>query len=707
MLPSSREITFYAPISRMSLADDSTLNVIDNNCTLHKIDLEKLQITKSTSLSNVYEERFFDYYKRPFALGKRRAYLSFSKQGTEYVIDTKDKLVKISHFSYSKNAEVTKAEFSENDKLLISGNERGKVYIINTQDGSIQTELPRSSDTITAVALSDAFRLGAYASFSKKILVYKFSSQKVVFEKKLDAVVEMISFVDDNTLLAITRNGKILKINIDRGTIQETLLDENIWPSVITLSHSKKFVYVGTRESVVFALHVKTLSLLFQLKLAYIGITSMVRSPHFFIVGFKTGEVSFFSHREFEEQFILNIKLKKIKEASLLFRKNIFLMSHRDTRYIYDYWLEQKETITNLLSLGEIEQARLLAEPFLFHPKCTLEFSELELLQPDLMSLERYFRSSSFSAAYELIQVKPMLRKSSIYGKMEALWNKNLQKAQIVLSRDPVLNKDAAKDSLSLFAEVEEKKSIIENMLKNARVFMLAESAIKSQNFSLYFKMVSQNTFLEFTPLYKKVLLLGEKLQMQIVTYLEEKDYKQSLSFAGLLSQFTPYRNQAIRLKEVSNALLILEYQMEHKMLKEAVTTQDQFNLQTNYALVQKLEEMKLLFQKEQLEGIEHKNYTQVYMAMSPYMHLSVCATNVAIVMKKMYIAQFKDVCLDTTHTVNWEKTFVEYLHFFTLDKLLVEFAKEINKIDILKTETTIKITPGLLTYPKSLIVFA
>ncbi|MBP6497762.1 MAG: WD40 repeat domain-containing protein, partial [Campylobacteraceae bacterium] len=562
MLPSSREITFYAPISRMSLADDSTLNVIDNNCTLHKIDLEKLQITKSTSLSNVYEERFFDYYKRPFALGKRRAYLSFSKQGTEYVIDTKDKLVKISHFSYSKNAEVTKAEFSENDKLLISGNERGKVYIINTQDGSIQTELPRSSDTITAVALSDAFRLGAYASFSKKILVYKFSSQKVVFEKKLDAVVEMISFVDDNTLLAITRNGKILKINIDRGTIQETLLDENIWPSVITLSHSKKFVYVGTRESVVFALHVKTLSLLFQVKLPYIGITSMVRSPHFFIVGFKTGEVSFFSHREFEEQFILNIKLKKIKEASLLFRKNIFLMSHRDTRYIYDYWLEQKETITNLLSLGEIEQARLLAEPFLFHPKCTLEFSELELLQPDLMSLQRYFRSSSFSAAYELIQVKPMLRKSSIYGKMEALWNKNLQKAQIVLSRDPILNKDAAKDSLSLFAEVEEKKSIIENMLKNARVFMLAESAIKNKNFSLYFKMVSQNTFLEFTPLYKKVLLLGEKLQMQIVTYLEEKDYKQSLSFAGLLSQFTPYRNQAIRLKEVSNALLILEYQM-------------------------------------------------------------------------------------------------------------------------------------------------
>lgn len=707
MLPSSREITFHAPISRMSLADDSTLNVIDNNCTLHKIDLEKLQITKSTSLSNVYEERFFDYYKRPFALGKRRAYLSFSKQGTEYVIDTKEKLVKISHFSYSKDAEVTKAEFSENDKLLISGNERGKVYIINVQDGSIQTELPRSSDTISAVALSDAFKLAAYSSFSKKILVYKFSSQKVLFEKKLDSVVEMLSFVDDNTLLAITRNGKILKIDINRETIQETLLDENLWPSVITLSHSKKFVYVGTRESVLFALHVKTLSLLFQVKLPYIGITSMVRSPHFFIVGFKTGEVSFFNHREFEEQFILNIKLKKIKEASLLFRKNIFLMSHRDTRYIYDYWLEQKETVTNLLSLGEIEQARLLAEPFLFHPKCTLEFTELELLQPDLVSLQRYFRSYSFGAAYELIHVKPMLKKSSIYIKMEALWNKNLQKAQIVLSRDPILNKDAAKESLSLFAEVEEKKSIIDNMLANAKVFMFAESAIKNQNFSLYFKMVSQNTFLEFTPLYKKVLQLGEKLQMQIVTFLEEKNYEKSLSFAGLLSQFTPYQNQAVRLKEVSNALLILEYQIEHKMLKEAVKTQDQFNLQTNYALVRQLEEMKQLFQKEQLELIEQKNYAQVYMAVSPYVDLSVCKSNVSMVMKKMYIAQFRDTLLDTSNVVDWEKTLTAYLHLFTIDKLLVEFVKEIDKVDTLKTISAMKITPSLLSYPKSLIVFA
>ena len=61
-------------------------------------------------------------------------------------------------------------------------------------------------------------------------------------------------------------------------------------------------------------------------------------------MGFKTGELLFYNHREFEEQFITFIKLKQVKEACLIFQKNIFLMSHRETKKIYEYWLETKET---------------------------------------------------------------------------------------------------------------------------------------------------------------------------------------------------------------------------------------------------------------------------------------------------------------------------------------------------------------------------
>jgi len=675
MLPSSREIIFHAPISRLSLCDDKTLHVIDNNAALHTINLDRIEITKSTTLSKSYKPELFDYYLRPFALGAKRAYISFSKSGSEYIIDTQGKLSSRSRFDYNTGAQVTKARLSHSDTLLITGNEKGRCFIIQTNDGNLVAELPRSNDAISAVTLNEEMKLAAYASFSKKVLVFRYASNTVVFEKNLPSVIEMLTFVDEKTLLAITRDGKILKMDLDKERIiQETLLDENLWPSYMHLSNSRKFIYVGTRESVLFALHVKSLEILFSVKLPYLGITSFARTSRYFIFGFKSGEVVFLSHREYEEQFRLNIKLKKIKEASAFFHKNIFLMSHRDTRFIYDEWLIQKETIINLLSLGNINEAKSLAEPFLFHPKCKLEFANIEALQPDLMALHRYFKSFSFPSAYELASSKPIVKKSAIYTQMEALWNKSLQKVQILLSREPLLNKDAARECLKLFADVEEKKVLIEQMLTNSRLFMLCESAIKERNFALYFKIVSQNYFLELTPLYKKVLLLGEKLQSQIVELLEQKRYSEAISMSGLLLDFTPYRNQAKRFKEVSNALTLMEHHIELNHLYEAIKLQEQFKLGLNYEPIKELEAMKVDFQHKALEAIENKAFAFVYTMLTPYMSISICTSNVAYIIKKLYIAQFEHAYATCASAIDWNKSLGMYVQFFGADTFLKAF---------------------------------
>lgn len=707
MLPSSREITFHTAISSASIANESTLNIIDNQCSLHKIDLNELKVIKNAPLSTLPQHDLFDYYKRPFTIGKNLAYLSFAQQVTEYVIDTQSKILPISTFHYNQHDVVSKAAFSENDLLLITGNERGRSYILNPEDGTIQANLPVASDSISAVVISEEYHLAASASFSHELIVYKTNSFKLIFKQKLDSVIEMMIFVDEQTLLAITRNGKIIKIDLLKSkVIQEMLLDQNVWPSVMVLSHSKKFVYVGTRESMLFAVYVKTLDILYQVKLPYYGVTTLCRTQKYFIMGFKTGEILFFNHREHEEQFITYIKLKQIKEACLIFQKNIFLMSHRETKKIYEYWIEEKETIMNLLSRGEIEQAQVIAEPYLFHPKCKLEFSEIESLQPDLMSFQRYIRSMSYAPAYSLATLKPELRKSSLFAQLEALWNKSLQKAQILLAREPLLNKEAAQECLKAFEEVEEKKAIIENMLKRSGTFTMAENSVKEKNFTFYFRLVAQNSFLESTSLYQKVLQVGERLQQETLKYLEEKNYKQSLILADLLYQFKPYQNQAIRLKEVSKALIILEHQIEHKMLFQAVKTQDQFQLQSHYALVQTLEEMKDAFGMEQYSLIDAKAYAKVFTNIEPYMNLSICKQNIANIMKKLYIAQFKEAATTLNHAVDWEKSFLNYLQFFPIDKPFVEFVKAYDKLELLQSIALSSPPFENPIYPKSVLSF-
>ena len=327
--------------------------------------------------------------------------------------------------------------------------------------------------------------------------------------------------------------------------------------------------------------------------------------------------------------------------------------------------LKPKKPIMNLLSRSEMEQAQKMAEPFMFHPKCKLEFTELEALLPHLIALQRYLRSMSYAPAYDLITRNPELRKSSLFAQIEAIWNKNLQKAQILLAREPLLNKEAAKESLHAFLDVEEKKPLIENMLKRSGTFTMAEKAVREKHFDFYFRLVAQNNFLESTPLYQKVQQIGERLQQEILKQIEEKSYKKSLILADILHQFRPYLNQANRLKEVSKALILLEHQLAHKMLLEAVKTQEHYQLQSHYALVGELESMKQVFHQEQMALIEAKAYEKVLSHIEPYLTISICKQNIANIMKKIYTAQFFDAHKERDDSVDWKNTFMRYLQFF------------------------------------------
>ena len=230
-------------------------------------------------------------------------------------------------------------------------------------------------------------------------------------------------------------------------------------------------------------------------------------------------------------------------------------------------------------------------------------------------------------------------------------------------------------------------------------------NAIREKKFSLYFKMVSQNTFLEFTPLFKKVLLLGEKLQLQIITHMEEKNYSMALSLIALLHDFTPYRNQALRLKEVCNALHILEHHLEHQRLYDAIKVQEQFKLGTNYEPIRNLEERKVAFQMAQLQALKERQYPKVYAAILPYMAISICRSNVAFLMRNLYMAQFEDAFLEYASAIEWEKSLRAYVKLFGIDATLKAFAFKLGLeafLDSLNQDTE-QNYPNL--YPKDLLI--
>ncbi len=163
--------------------------------------------------------------------------------------------------------------------------------------------------------------------------------------------------------------------------------------------------------------------------------------------------------------------------------------------------------------------------------------------------------------------------------------------------------------------------------------------------------------------------------------------------------------NQAKRLKEACNALIVLEHHMKLNHLFEAIKTQEQYKLGPNYAPVQKLEEMKTAFQNTVIETINTKAFSKAYNMLVPYMSISICKTNVAHVIRKLYIAQFENAFETCKTAINWEKSIELYTHFFDADSPLKGFLTE---HELKVNEAILEPLPTIqesITYPQDLLV--
>lgn len=673
MLPSFRELILDSAVLSMESNGEDELNVCTNDRRIHIIDLMHLKPKNNISLTYIKEEKF-DYYKRPLVSGKNLFYSKPSAQEKENIGSFKTKEEKIV-FNYSKNENITKACFSNDESFLLTGSEEGKTNLIDTQTSALVFEFPFSADAISALAFSDDKRFALSASFDKNIKIAHVNSLSQSGEIKVDSIVEKIDCVGAEVFLAITRDGNILKIDAKNAQILEKkTLPNSVWPSELRISHSRKFAYIGTRSSQLFALHVKSMEIVYTFNLNRAGITSMLRTAKYFIIGYNSGEIQFFNHRENEDDFILHIKLHEIQEAKLLFEKNILLMTHRETKKIYDLWLERKDSIVTLISSGLIEKAQELAHDFLFHPKCKQEMESIEALQPDLAALHRYIRSSSYNAAYELSEAKPELKNTLLYEKLEYIWKKALQTAQILLSRDPILNIQKAKEALSNFLFVGIKKDFIQKMLSNTKIFIRAQQAVKNKNFILYFKLANEYDFLEYTPLYKKVMGLAQKIKLNVLNYLKEDEYMKALESLKLLSQFFPFKENAKNLEQFISSLMVIDYHIEHESLFEAIEIQNKLRIHATYKPIQKLNKMKILFIKKMVIQIQENRFQEVFDEIAKYFSIKICIRETTMLMKQMYIAQMKKALKDENTMVDWEETIRRYGEYFNIDMLIEDF---------------------------------
>ena len=674
MMPSSRWFNLGAAITDIYVDEDQGhVSIIDRARRYTTLKLQGMKILQSVSIYKPAEHPF-DYYQRSVRILDLKR-LFFWPYGSiyGYIIST-DPVISFEYRYTHHHATVTKVGRAHRNPWVVSGDESGHAYIINLEHGGVERRLPPLADAISACVFSTDDMQVSIAGFDNHIATYDYWTMEQTSKVFVGSVVEAMNYINEHIILAILRDGRIAKIDTQKGKIiQEKKLSSGLWPTVMHLSPSKKFVYLGTRQSMLKVIHITSLEQMFALDCNVGGITSIAQSLHFLFVGFSSGEVVAMNYREFEKEFSEAVALERLDDANVYFENNAFLMTHESTWEIYEQWMKQKKSISVLLSEGEIEEAKKMAEPFMFHPKCRLEMEELEGSQGELAAMLRFIKSRDFARAYGVVEKNPSLKESEHYRKLEQLWRELFAKASRLLGRDPVLNKEPVKKLLHPFSEVPQKKAEILSMLKNVGVFRRAEAHIKEKNFKGYYVLVGQYSFLKETPLYEKMEWLQEELKQKLHNALDSEDFAQSIHIAETLEQFQPSQSYALTKINYIKKLMWLDRMLDSGRLGEACSVVSEIGAwNTQHKQIIRYVKAKESFINKARKNIEFNRNKEVYLQAHQLGGSKEAEDIISVIMRYMYENQLHyHLNPERRFKVDWEATLRHYICYFGISKHL------------------------------------
>ncbi|MBN2965236.1 hypothetical protein JWV37_10620 [Sulfurospirillum sp. T05] len=674
MMPSRRWFTLDVAITGVRVDEVNHRLAITDRARRHTlVDLATLKLLRVTNFSKPAQLPF-DYYQRSMCLlGLDRLFFWPRDSKYGYLVEI-DKVVSfVFRFTHHHGA-VTKVALSHSEYKLISGDEKGRSYVINLFNGAIEHRLPALPDAISALCFSSDDVLVSVAGFHGGVLTHNLFLKEQISHIKLGSVVEAMAYLEKTIALVVLRDGRVLKIETEKGVIlQETKLPIGVWPTTLFIAPNKKFCFIGTRQSNMVAFHVTSLEQMFVFDFGCGGVSVLAQSEAFFFVGFTSGELAVLNYREYEKEFSREVDLGNLDEANAFFNKNAFLMTHESTWKMYEQWLEAKKSITVLLSEGSLEKAQQEAKPFMFHPKCRLEMEVLEGQQGELAALLRCIKTRDFARAYDLCEKTPFLKQSEHYKKLEQMWRTLYSKAQRLLSRDPASNKSVVLEMLALFLKIPEKNHEVALMFKHLMAFQEAELRIREQDFKAYFKLVEQYPFLKETAVYEKVGWLQEELKQKLQRALAEQDFTQANKLAKALQEFTPSAPYAAQKIDHIKQVLSLDTLLGTGRMLEACAVVSRLGIwNEEYGQIQHYKKAKERFLVVLKKQIREGKMREVYTKITPFQSIEEGRQIHQEIMRFLYEHQITTHLGHQSRTkVDWEMSLRHFLQFFAINKAL------------------------------------
>lgn len=657
--------------------------ILDNKYRLFIYSNETFNLVDNYVLLDSQEDKHI--YENSLCISKNLdVYESLFKSSSGLIFNVKNhELIKSSSIELHKR-NVSYAKFSQDSKTLLIGGEDGIVHFYDLESKRSQFSLEPRADFISCATFSHNAKLVCIGAYDKAIEIYNIYKHTVISRVEVSDTVEDVIFLDDdNSVIGITRDRRIFSYSIknDELLFGDTIFNE--WPtSMVRVGFNH--VLVGTKGDILYIFKIDDLMLLRKFRVDNFGVKTLKVDSRTLYIGYSNGELKIVNMDYLKKEFELNLKSNKFAKATSLMKSNIFLMTSEMVKTYDKVWPQVLDMAKDIMAEKDMQRAEKLAKPFFWDTKKKEEFMFLNANIANFKHFEDLVQRGSKIVAFKFADEKEYLKVTKSYKELEKDFNKTFQMAKILFSKDTPEAVTQAKETISPYLSIESKKSMINNLLLNYKVFVRSSKLIKVRNFKVYFNLVQKNAFLQEESLYSKVVEIGNQTYSKLLKIEHEGDFDKALEVADYLIDFTPFYDKVIEVEDTIDAKLELKELVEQddtRAVYNLIAELDFLELSSIFSEYHK----KFELQKEQATKYANEGNTpKVKELLSHYLSIEYLLNTITATFKLSYLVEIEVALKEHPDKVDLRLTLERYALIFGVDSQIQQLAKKLQFTQLL-----------------------
>ena len=687
----SRKVDLDSDIVYLNVLNDTEFAVVTLDKSFSIINLETMQQEQTFTFNNANVHR----EKKSIAFSSDGKYIAYSEIGQSVVRVINIHTRKLHHSFPTLQNRIETLCFDPGSSYLVAGSITGRVYLWNlfsTGQVSRLSSFPEYSphlltqpktNYVSAACFSPSGDLVATSGYGGSIVVTNIHTE--VSPKRITpnhVRINALSFVHENLLVAGNIEGALDIIDLHTSQIQKHYQTGLGSINAIAVSSSGNYLLVAGHTKDILLIDLKKQKIR---EAAYISRPekvfqlSMTHDDTLF-VGCENGSITV-------HQLSPHSTLKSYINTDTYDRAYDLIQEYpllEDSTLMTELEQEWENRLSDALAKieeGQTDDALLLLQNFTTVPAKINTIKDVKNFIKQFSSFNSAVLGENYSLAYSIAEQTPLLKRSSSYARMEAIWDASFFKAQTYVIKD---QKQELVKILEPFGRVNSKLCFIQVLIHQPELFLEFTHNVNTSAYEKVFSVIHSYPCLKEIQSYKDMLHAAKDLYDKSRQHIFSAEFDLAELELEQLSHIPSMKLQTQELKHIFTVALKFQSLYSEGDIPSCYALIDKHETLQALPLVKELEvdwntKMEAA-EKEALLG----NIKEVKSTLGTLLRLSTRSQKIGTLLRLGFLTQIKYLVVKNQIS-NIQQAIDNYIYMFGYDTELNNLILKIRQDEIME----------------------